>query len=365
MIGPVDAPNITTRMGAFWSAFNDLPLSSDDVRSLRLRNDQVVSASVEVVPGGIKLTLSDRSFFFPQAVSGFLPSELFLNFRVQLLASGSGLLKPVPAKKTDQIFKEDSVGNSLVQRLFQRPDSAPHKALTSGQIEYALSRLLPENSQAREALTALRDSLPNLSQLSFEEFIKHVNYAAGSPETYIAKGLKWQESLREKIRKVLELAEYEAEVLGELADALDEMDSLAVKTHFIQGNSPNASVYYSFYLPFLDFSPVKLVIERQEKSGADSHSKNRWLVSVGVNDDFLGRNNLRALFDQLDSVELAMWIEKDWVLDAAQRKKDVLMSELGSLGISVTEFSLFQGEYQGDVKFSDGRTSGKIVDRTL
>ena len=364
MIGPVDAPNITTRMGAFWSAFNDLPLSSDDVRSLRLRNDQVVSASVEVVPGGIKLTLSDRSFFFPQAVSGFLPSELFLNFRVQLLASGSGLLKPVPAKKTDQIFTEDSDGNSLVQRLFQKPDSAPHKALTSGQIEYALSRLLPENSRAREALTALRDSLPNLSQLSFEEFIKHVNYAAGSPETYIAKGLKWQESLREKIRKVLELAEHESEVLGELADALDEMDSLAVKTHFIQGNSPNASVY-AFYLPFLDFSPVKLVIERQEKSGADSHSKNRWLVSVGVNDYFLGRNTLRALFDQLDSVELSMWIEKDWVLDAAQRKKDVLMSELGSLGISVSEFSLFKGEYQGDVKLSDGRTSGKLVDRTL
>lgn len=364
MIGPVDAPNITTRMGTFWSGFNDLPLSSEDVRSLRLRNDQVVSASVEVVPGGIKLTLSDRGFFFPQAVSGFLPSELFLNFRVQLLASGSGVLKPVPAKKTDQIFNEDSDGNSLVQRLFQKPDSAPHKALTSGHIEYALSQLLPENSRAREALTVLRDSLPNLSQLSFEEFIKHVNYAAGSPETYIAKGLKWQESLREKIRKVLELAEHESEVLGELADALDEMDSLAVKTHFIQGNSPNASVY-AFYLPFLDFSPVKLVIERQEKSGADSQSKNRWLVSVGVNDYFLGRNTLRALFDQLDSVELSMWIEKDWVLDAAQRKKDVLMSELGSLGISVSEFSLFEGEYQGDVKLSDGRTSGKLVDRTL
>ena len=364
-IGPVQAENRTV-----WV---QTPLA----QQLGLRDGQIVQATVEVRDQRVRLWLKDFFFELPNGWVLKDGDKPFLRvgqnagswgFLIQAFPNGQAPaatatpvnqlfgLHPTNTPLASEVVQAEPQSNRLGMLLMHPPGFASFSKLLNdvaqgslaGQAEIGpwLQRLLQQrNSLAQMNPSMLRKAVMGQAR-SIESILVQGQEAADDPKTLLKKllGLLSEEGNNKEVMRQVEDASAEFEAAQ--AQSAQKMLQGELSLHVI--------------LPFVDADPVDLHFQRPPRKkgqeepplSVDIHSRSRVLGEVWLN----------TQISKGSDVDLVMWALRGEVAHLARERTGELGLELGSAGLQLQSFQIFNAPRPLARVGESSGTRGSVID---
>jgi hypothetical protein len=318
---------------------------------LGLRDGQVVQGTIESKINALRLILQG-----PQAgQSGAyidlpkdLPAGLRLAtgdtalFRVQVLANGNLLLRPLqaaPAAALPVPPAPAALPGRTEQLGFRPPDmQALAQLLRPGVLDSMLQGL----SASAPELGALQQWLklrPSMAQLTPEKLQQAMQRSGFMTENLLTQGLGGGLiDLKSVLRQLLRSGAA-VDRDGLIGDSLDDIES----RQLLANESLSGREWvFSMMLPFADAEPVALRLVRgRRQPGQD---KPPLVIHLHTRNRDLGEIWLQTRISEQTDVDMVMWAEREDVAQRAQAMATNLEQELDSAGLNMTRLQIIHGQ---------------------
>jgi hypothetical protein len=375
MLGP-DVVSAASRIGLVQAENRTVWVQTPVAQQLGLRDGQIVQATAEVRDQRVRLWLKDFFFDLPNGWVLKDGDKPFLRvshnpggwgFLIQAYPNGQA--PPATATPVNQLFglnpglalsseavQPEPQSNRLVMLLMHPPGFATFSKLLSDVTQGSLStqaeigpwvqRLLQQrNSMAQINPSMLRKAVMGQAR-SIENILLQGQEAADDPKTLLKTllGLLSEEGSNKEVLRQVEDAATEFEAAQ--AQSAQKMQQGELSLHVI--------------LPFVDADPVDLHFQRPPRKkgqeepplSVDIHSRSRVLGEVWLNTQISKGND----------VDLVMWALRGDVAHLAKERSGELGLELGSAGLQLQSFQIFNAPRPlARVSESSG-TRGSVID---
>ena len=366
-IGPVQVENRTV-----W-------VQTPVAQQLGLRDGQIVQASVEVHDQRVRLYLKDFSFELPNGWVLKDGDKPFLRvahnagswgFLIQAYPNGQapaasatpvnqlfGLHSPMPP--TSDMAALEPKSNRLGMLLMQPPGFATFSKLLNDVAQGSWST----QAEIGPWLQRLLQQRGSLAQMNPGMLRKAVLGQARSIESMLAQGQEAADDPKTLLKKILGLLNEESadsldkDSLRQLQDASAEFEAAQAQSaqKMLQGE-----LSLHIILPFVDADPVDLHFQRPPRKkgqeepplSVDIHSRSRVLGEVWLNTQISKGND----------VDLVMWALRGEVAHLARERSGELSLELGSAGLQLQSFQIFNAPRPLARVGESSGTRGSVID---
>ena len=375
MLGP-DVVSAASRIGLVQAENRSVWVQTPVAQQLGLRDGQIVQATVEVRDQRVRLYLKDFFFELPNGWVLKDGDKPFLRvshnagswgFLIQ--AHPNGQAPAATAIPVNQLFglnpgsvlpteaaQPEPQSNRLGMLLIHPPGFATFSKLLSDVAQGSLStqaesgpllqRLLQQrNSMAQMNPSMLRKAVMGQAR-SIENILLQGQAAADDPKTLLKTllGLLSEEGNNKDVLRRVEDASTEFEAAQ--AQSAQKMQQGELSLHVI--------------LPFIDADPVDLHFQRpprkkgqeEQPLSVDIHSRSRVLGEVWLNTQISKGND----------VDLVMWALRGEVAHLAKERSGELGLELGSSGLQLQSFQVFNAPRPLARVGESSGTRGSVID---
>jgi len=330
-----------------------LPLvEAATAQELGLRDNQVVQATVENRPEGLRLLL--QGAFKGQIVD--LPKDLPATwrlatgdtalFKVQVMANGSVMLRPLQASPMPAAAaptaspSETPLPGRLEQLSFRPPDMS---ALTQFMRPDMLARLMQGLNPASPGMVAMQQWMrqrASMAQLTPEKLQQIIRGSGWMTENLLAQGQGAElVDLKSLLRQLLKTDQSTDADRNELMrDALDDIES----RQLMSADTLNGKEWvFSMMLPFSDAEPVALRFTKsRNQPGQD---KAPLVIHLHTRNRDLGEIWLQTKISNETEVDMVMWALREDVVNKAKSQAANLADELDSAGLHMTRLQVVHG----------------------
>jgi len=375
MLGP-ELVSAASRIGPVQAENRSVWVQTPVAQQLGLRDGQIVQATVEVRDQRVRLYLKDFFFELPNGWVLKDGDKPFLRvshnagswgFLIQAYPNGQA--PAATAIPVNQLFglnpgsvlpteaaQPEPQSNRLGMLLMHPPGFATFSKLLSDVAQGSLStqaeggpllqRLLQQrNSMAQMNPSMLRKAVMGQAR-SIENILLQGQAAADDPKTLLKTllGLLSEEGNNKDVLRRVEDASTEFEAAQ--AQSAQKMQQGELSLHVI--------------LPFIDADPVDLHFQRpprkkgqeEQPLSVDIHSRSRVLGEVWLNTQISKGND----------VDLVMWALRGEVAHLAKERSGELGLELGSSGLQLQSFQVFNAPRPLARVGESSGTRGSVID---
>jgi len=375
MLGP-ELVSAASRIGPVQAENRSVWVQTPVAQQLSLRDGQIVQATVEVRDQRVRLYLKDFFFELPNGwvlKDGDKPflrvSQNAGSWGFLIQAHPNGQAPAATAIPVNQLFglnpgsalpsvaaQPEPQSNRLGMLLIHPPGFATFSKLLSDVAQGSLStqaesgpllqRLLKQrNSMAQMNPSMLRKAVMGQAR-SIENILLQGQEAADDPKTLLKTllGLLSEEGNNKEMIRQVEDASKEFEAAQ--AQSAQKMQQGELSLHVI--------------LPFIDADPVDLHFQRPPRKkgqeepplSVDIHSRSRVLGEVWLNTQISKGND----------VDLVMWALRGEVAHLAKERSGELGLELGSSGLQLQSFQVFNAPRPLARVGESSGTRGSVID---
>jgi hypothetical protein len=375
MLGP-DVVSAASRIGPVQAENRTVWVQTPVAQQLGLRDGQIVQATAEVRDQRVRLWLKDFFFDLPNGWVLKDGDKPFLRvshnpggwgFLIQAYPNGQA--PPATATPVNQLFglnpglalaaeaaQPEPQSNRLGMLLMHPPGFATFSKLlsdvaqgswgTQAEIGPWLQRLLQQRS--------------SMAQINPSMLRKAVMGQARSIENILLQGQDAADDPKTLLKTLLSLLSAEGsnkEVLRQVEDAATEFEAAQAQS---AQKMQQGELSLHVILPFVDADPVDLHFHRPPRKkgqeepplSVDIHSRSRVLGEVWLN----------TQISKGSDVDLVMWALRGEVAHLAKERSGELGLELGSAGLQLQSFQIFNAPRPlARVSESSG-TRGSVID---
>ena len=375
MLGP-DVVSAASRIGLVQAENRTVWVQTPVAQQLGLRDGQIVQATAEVRDQRVRLWLKDFFFDLPNGWVLKDGDKPFLRvshnpggwgFLIQAYPNGQA--PPATATPVNQLFGLNP-GLALAAEAAQpEPQSNRLGMLLMHPPGFAtFSKLLSDVAQGSWGTQAeigpwfqrLLQQRSSMAQINPSMLRKAVMGQARSIENILLQGQEAADDPKTLLKTLLSLLSEEGankEVLRQVEDAASEFEAAQA-----QGAQKMQQGELSLHviLPFVDADPVDLHFQRPPRKkgqeepplSVDIHSRSRVLGEVWLN----------TQISKGSDVDLVMWALRGDVAHLAKERSGELGLELGSAGLQLQSFQIFNAPRPlARVSESSG-TRGSVID---
>ena len=375
MLGP-DVVSAASRIGLVQAENRTVWVQTPVAQQLGLRDGQIVQATAEVRDQRVRLWLKDFFFDLPNGWVLKDGDKPFLRvshnpggwgFLIQAYPNGQA--PPATATPVNQLFglnpglalaaeaaQPEPQSNRVGMLLMHPPGFATFSKLlsdvaqgswgTQAEIGPWLQRLLQQRS--------------SMAQINPSMLRKAVMGQARSIENILLQGQEAADDPKTLLKTLLSLLSEEGankEVLRQVEDAASEFEAAQAQS---AQKMQQGELSLHVILPFIDADPVDLHFQRlPRKKGqeepplsVDIHSRSRVLGEVWLN----------TQISKGSDVDLVMWALRDEVAHLAKERSGELELELGSAGLQLQSFQIFNAPRPLARVGESSGTRGSVID---
>lgn len=323
-------------------------LEASTARHLGLQDGQVVQANAEVQNGQWRLRFmagGEIPLTKDWPAQWRLAAGDSVLFRVQLMANGTIVLRPIPASPpalpsspAAESEASPEVMATPLSHLLARPSdgSSLMALLTPGHLE-AMTRHLGEMPGP---LAEWLKNRPSMRLLNADQLKIWLLQSGWFNEALLFQGkAPAGADLKTALRSLLKSMQLGQDPgAKEVQSALDDLESSQLSTVIAAQHGEAAP---AVMLAFRDAPPVKMQIRRSAKE----HDGERALqIDLEINHVELGPIWLRTRILGSDQLDMVMWAERMDVVEMARAHTDRLQEQLQSAGLNMLSLQVFQGQ---------------------
>ena len=348
MITGAETAHLTNKIPTIYLE-GKLPLVVEKTAAeLGFRDGQVVQAAVESRHDQIRLNLQGPQQGQHIDLPKELPAGLRLAsgdtalFRVQVLANGSIMLRPLQAAPTNGAASANVPPEPLPGRTqqlgFRPPDMhALAQLLRPGVLENLLSGLGGSSAESG-ALQQWLKLRPSMAQLTPEKLQTAIQRSGFMTEHLLANGqgmglLDLKGALRQLTRSGLG-----NDSTSLLQDSLDDIEARQLTA---QDSLSGKEWIFSMMLPFNDAEPVALRFVRSRRD--PGQHKPPMIIHLHTRNRDLGEVWLQTRISEDTEVDMVMWALREDVVERARSMAFNLEQELDSAGLHMTRLQIIHG----------------------
>lgn len=375
MLGP-DVVSAASRIGLVQAENRTVWVQTPVAQQLGLRDGQIVQATAEVRDQRVRLWLKDFFFDLPNGWVLKDGDKPFLRvshnpggwgFLIQAYPNGQA--PPATATPVNQLFGLNP-GLALAAEAAQpEPQSNRVGMLLMHPPGFAtFSKLLSDVTQGSWGTQAeigpwfqrLLQQRSSMAQINPSMLRKAVMGQARSIENILLQGQEAADDPKTLLKTLLSLLSEEGankEVLRQVEDAASEFEAAQAQS---AQKMQQGELSLHVILPFVDADPVDLHFQRPPRKkgqeepplSVDIHSRSRVLGEVWLN----------TQISKGSDVDLVMWALRGDVAHLAKERSGELGLELGSAGLQLQSFQIFNAPRPlARVSESSG-TRGSVID---
>lgn len=379
MLGP-DVVSAASRIGLVQAENRTVWVQTPVAQQLGLRDGQIVQATAEVRDQRVRLWLKDFFFDLPNGWVLKDGDKPFLRvshnpggwgFLIQAYPNGQA--PPATATPVNQLFglnpglnpglalsseavQPEPQSNRLGMLLMHPPGFATFSKLLSDVTQGSLST----QAEIGPWLQRLLQQRNSMAQINPSMLRKAVMGQARSIENILLQGQEGADDPKTLLKTLLSLLSEEGNnkgVLRQVEDAATEFEAAQVQS---AQKMQQGELSLHVILPFVDADPVDLHFQRPPRKkgqeepplSVDIHSRSRVLGEVWLN----------TQISKGSDVDLVMWALRGEVAHLAKERSGELGLELGSAGLQLQSFQIFNAPRPlARVSESSG-TRGSVID---
>ena len=375
MLGP-DVVSAASRIGPVQAENRSVWVQTPVAQQLGLRDGQIVQATVEVRDQRVRLYLKDFFFELPNGWVLKDGDKPFLRvshnagswgFLIQ--AHPNGQAPAATAIPVNQLFglnpgsvlpteaaQPEPQSNRLGMLLIHPPGFATFSKLLSDVAQGSLST----QAESGPLLQRLLQQRNSMAQINPSMLRKAVMGQARSIENILLQGQEGADDPKTLLKTLLGLLSEEGnnkEVLRQVEDASTEFEAAQAQS---AQKMQQGELSLHVILPFIDADPVDLHFQRparkkgqeEQPLSVDIHSRSRVLGEVWLNTQISKGND----------VDLVMWALRGEVAHLAKERSGELGLELGSSGLQLQSFQIFNAPRPLARVGESSGTRGSVID---
>jgi len=375
MLGP-ELVSAASRIGPVQAENRSVWVQTPVAQQLGLRDGQIVQATVEVRDQRVRLWLKDFFFDLPNGWVLKDGDKPFLRvshnpggwgFLIQAYPNGQA--PPATATPVNQLFglnpgaalaseeaQAEPQSNRLGMLLMHPPGFATFSKLLSDVAQGSWST----QAEIGPWLQRLLQQRNSMAQINPSMLRKAVMGQARSIENILLQGQEAADDPKTLLKTLLSLLSEEGNnkgVLRQVEDAATEFEAAQAQS---AQKMQQGELSLHVILPFIDADPVDLHFQRPARKkgqeepplSVDIHSRSRVLGEVWLN----------TQISKGSDVDLVMWALRGEVAHLAKERSGELGLELGSAGLQLQSFQIFNAPRPlARVSESSG-TRGSVID---
>ena len=375
MLGP-DVVSTASRIGPVQAENRSVWVQTPVAQQLGLRDGQIVQATVEVRDQRVRLYLKDFFFELPNGWVLKDGDKPFLRvshnagswgFLIQ--AHPNGQAPAATAIPVNQLFglnpgsvlpteaaQPEPQSNRLGMLLIHPPGFATFSKLLSDVAQGSLST----QAESGPLLQRLLQQRNSMAQMNPSMLRKAVMGQARSIENILLQGQEGADDPKTLLKTLLGLLSEEGnnkDVLRQVEDASTEFEAAQAQS---AQKMQQGELSLHVILPFIDADPVDLHFQRPPRKkgqeepplSVDIHSRSRVLGEVWLN----------TQISKGSDVELVMWALRGEVAHLAKERSGELGLELGSAGLQLQSFQIFNAPRPLARVGESSGTRGSVID---
>ena len=378
MLGP-DVVSAASRIGPVQAENRTVWVQTPVAQQLGLRDGQIVQATAEVRDQRVRLWLKDFFFDLPNGWVLKDGDKPFLRvshnpggwgFLIQAYPNGQA--PPATATPVNQLFglraaapsplipPDEAMPEQLPNRLGMLLMHPPGFATFSNLLSDVAQGSLSTQAEIGPWLQRLLQQRNSMAQINPSMLRKAVMGQARSIENILLQGQEGADDPKTLLKTLLSLLSEEGNnkgVLRQVEDAATEFEAAQVQS---AQKMQQGELSLHVILPFVDADPVDLHFQRPPRKkgqeepplSVDIHSRSRVLGEVWLN----------TQISKGSDVDLVMWALRGEVAHLAKARSGELGLELGSAGLQLQSFQIFNAPRPlARVSESSG-TRGSVID---
>ena len=375
MLGP-EVVSAASRIGLVQAENRSVWVQTPVAQQLSLRDGQIVQATVEVRDQRVRLYLKDFFFELPNGWVLKDGDKPFLRvshnagswgFLIQ--AHPNGQAPAATAIPVNQLFglnpgsvlpteaaQPEPQSNRLGMLLIHPPGFATFSKLLSDVAQGSLST----QAESGPLLQRLLQQRNSMAQMNPSMLRKAVMGQARSIENILLQGQEAADDPKTLLKTLLGLLSEEGnnkDVLRQVEDASTEFEAAQAQS---AQKMQQGELSLHVILPFIDADPVDLHFQRparkkgqeEQPLSVDIHSRSRVLGEVWLNTQISKGND----------VDLVMWALRGEVAHLAKERSGELGLELGSSGLQLQSFQVFNAPRPLARVGESSGTRGSVID---
>jgi hypothetical protein len=349
MISGAETAHLTPKTPAIYLE-GKLPLVIERTAAeLGLRDGQVVQGTVESKLDTLRLNLQGPQPGVFVDLPKDLPAGLRLAagdtalFRVQVLANGSLLLRPLQAAPAATPAAPATAAPALPGRTeqlgFRPPDmQALAQLLRPGVLEGMLSGLQASGPELK-ALQQWLKGRASMAQLSPEKLQQAMQRSGFMTESLLTQGMGAGLIDLKSVLRQLMRGGSSVDKDGLIGDSLDDIESRQLMG---QESVSGREWAFSMMLPFADAEPVTMRWVRGRRQ--PGQEKPPLVIHLHTRNRDLGEVWLQTRISDQTDVDMVMWAEREDVVNRAKALASNLEQELDSAGLNMTRLQIIHGQ---------------------
>jgi len=375
MLGP-ELVSAASRIGPVQAENRSVWVQTPVAQQLGLRDGQIVQATVEVRDQRVRLYLKDFFFELPNGWVLKDGDKPFLRvshnagswgFLIQAYPNGQA--PAATAIPVNQLFglnpgsvlpteaaQPEPQSNRLGMLLMHPPGFATFSKLLSDVAQGSLST----QAEGGPLLQRLLQQRNSMAQMNPSMLRKAVMGQARSIENILLQGQAAADDPKTLLKTLLGLLSEEGnnkEMIRQVEDASKEFESAQAQS---AQKMQQGELSLHVILPFIDADPVDLHFQRPPRKkgqeepplSVDIHSRSRVLGEVWLNTQISKGND----------VDLVMWALRGEVAHLAKERSGELGLELGSSGLQLQSFQVFNAPRPLARVGESSGTRGSVID---
>ena len=375
MLGP-ELVSAASRIGPVQAENRSVWVQTPVAQQLGLRDGQIVQATVEVRDQRVRLYLKDFFFELPNGWVLKDGDKPFLRvshnagswgFLIQAYPNGQA--PAATAIPVNQLFglnpgsvlpteaaQPEPQSNRLGMLLMHPPGFATFSKLLSDVAQGSLST----QAEGGPLLQRLLQQRNSMAQMNPSMLRKAVMGQARSIENILLQGQEAADDPKTLLKTLLGLLSEEGnnkEMIRQVEDASKEFESAQAQS---AQKMQQGELSLHVILPFIDADPVDLHFQRPPRKkgqeepplSVDIHSRSRVLGEVWLNTQISKGND----------VDLVMWALRGEVAHLAKERSGELGLELGSSGLQLQSFQVFNAPRPLARVGESSGTRGSVID---
>ena len=378
MLGP-ELVSAASRIGPVQAENRSVWVQTPVAQQLSLRDGQIVQATVEVRDQRVRLYLKDFFFELPNGwvlKDGDKPflrvSQNAGSWGFLIQAHPNGQAPAATATPVNQLFglkaaappalipPDEALPEQLPNRLGMLLMHPPGFATFSNLLSDVAQGSLSTQAEIGPWLQRLLQQRNSMAQINPSMLRKAVMGQARSIENILLQGQEAADDPKTLLKTLLSLLSEEGNnkgVLRQVEDAATEFEAAQVQS---AQKMQQGELSLHVILPFIDADPVDLHFQRPPRKkgqeepplSVDIHSRSRVLGEVWLN----------TQISKGSDVDLVMWALRGEVAHLAKERSGELGLELGSAGLQLQSFQIFNAPRPlARVSESSG-TRGSVID---
>ena len=375
MLGP-ELVSAASRIGPVQAENRSVWVQTPVAQQLSLRDGQIVQATVEVRDQRVRLYLKDFFFELPNGwvlKDGDKPflrvSQNAGSWGFLIQAHPNGQAPAATAIPVNQLFglnpgsalpsvaaQPEPQSNRLGMLLIHPPGFATFSKLLSDVAQGSLST----QAESGPLLQRLLKQRNSMAQMNPSMLRKAVMGQARSIENILLQGQEAADDPKTLLKTLLGLLSEEGnnkEMIRQVEDASKEFESAQAQS---AQKMQQGELSLHVILPFIDADPVDLHFQRPPRKkgqeepplSVDIHSRSRVLGEVWLNTQISKGND----------VDLVMWALRGEVAHLAKERSGELGLELGSSGLQLQSFQVFNAPRPLARVGESSGTRGSVID---